>query len=60
MAGLMEIVVKLLLFKFLTKVRKNEAQRYIESMTPSQSGFNPTEMLWPDLKQAIHAQNPSV
>lgn len=37
---------------------KNEAQRYIESMTPSQSGFNPTEMLWPDLKQAIHAQNP--
>lgn len=27
-------------------------------MTPSQSGFNPTEMLWPDLKQAIHAQNP--
>lgn len=25
-------------------MRKNEAQRYIESMTPSQSGFNPTEM----------------
>lgn len=40
-------------------MRKNEAQRYIKSTTPRQSGFNPTEMLWPDLKQAIHAQTPS-